>query len=77
MGGRPSHADCIARSVEAGLAVEPVRQRSLHQVFGCTPQRDEELVVVRINRRCATPQVGQDGDAFAIERELAALGGVT
>jgi hypothetical protein len=47
----------------------------LDQVLGGAAQRDEDVMIVRIDSWAATYQVGQDcdGSAVAVESELPAL----
>ena len=49
-------------------------QGSLDEILGGTTQRDEEMVVVRVYRRAAPGQVGQDRNRPVFDRELPALG---
>ena len=77
LGRAERHPDSIACGVEAGLALEPMGQRSLDQVLGGTTQRDEQMMVVRINRGTTPRQVRQDRDGLVFNCELPALCVVT
>ena len=72
--GCQRHTDGVARRVEAGLGVEPVRRCSLDEVFSGASQRHEDMVVIRVHRRTTPRQVGQDRDRCVVDRELPALG---